>query len=183
MALRPVGKTTLARRGSDYVGAGARLPGSVALTGGAQLAAVINTINFRMCATGQRIGGVDVPEQRFWNIYINDLLNLIPSARANAVSKAFTPGEEASTTSRLILRRIKGWGRRCQVGLAPQKTKLLVVSRALSEIRLTFNRTTLTPDREMILGVTYDSGLTFRTHITQLSRTVAGKLASLRRIS
>ncbi|MPC84792.1 hypothetical protein E2C01_079542 [Portunus trituberculatus] len=34
-----------------------------------------------------------------------------------------------------------------------------------------------------ILRVTYDSRLTFRTHIKQLARTVAGKLASFRRIS
>ncbi|MPC30948.1 hypothetical protein E2C01_024220 [Portunus trituberculatus] len=33
------------------------------------------------------------------------------------------------------------------------------------------------------LGVTYDSKMTFRTHIAQLARTAAGKLASLRRIS
>ncbi|MPC63029.1 hypothetical protein E2C01_057121 [Portunus trituberculatus] len=53
-----------------------------------------------------------------------------------------------------------------------------------SEIRLLFEGTTLAPQEEMkILGVTYDSKLTFRTHITQLARTAAGKLASLRRIS
>ncbi|MPD00432.1 RNA-directed DNA polymerase from mobile element jockey [Portunus trituberculatus] len=42
----------------------------------------------------------------------------------------------------------------------------------------------LAPQEEMkILGVTYDSKLIFRMHITQLARTVSGKLASLRRIS
>ena len=40
-----------------------------------------------------------------WNIYLNDLLNLVPTAKAYAdditVSPAFSPGEEAATTSRL----------------------------------------------------------------------------------
>ena len=53
-----------------------------------------------------------------WNVYINDLLNLVPSAKAYAdditMSLAFSPGEEAPTTARLnsILRRIEEWGSR-----------------------------------------------------------------------
>lgn len=125
-----------------------------------------------------------------WNIYINDLLNLIPSARAYAdditVSISLVPGEEAYTTSRLnsILRSLEAWGQRWQVTLAPHKTQLLLVSRTDSHIHLIFNGTTLTQQQEInILGVTYDSKLTFRSHISQLARTAAGKLASLRRIS
>lgn len=42
----------------------------------------------------------------FWNIYINDLLNLIPSTRVYAdditVSMAFTPREEESMMFRLL---------------------------------------------------------------------------------
>lgn len=51
-----------------------------------------------------------------WNIYIKDLLNLVPSDRTYAdnitVSMAFTPGEEASMTSRLnaTLRLTEGRG-------------------------------------------------------------------------
>uniref|UniRef100_A0A0P4W594 Reverse transcriptase domain-containing protein n=1 Tax=Scylla olivacea TaxID=85551 RepID=A0A0P4W594_SCYOL len=45
-----------------------------------------------------------------WNVYINDLLSLVPSARAYAddiiISLAFSPGEEASTTSCLIILRL-----------------------------------------------------------------------------
>ncbi|KAK8383420.1 hypothetical protein O3P69_019067 [Scylla paramamosain] len=54
-----------------------------------------------------------------WNIYINGLLSLVPSARAYAdhitISLAF-PGEEASMTSRLntILLRTEKWGNRWQ---------------------------------------------------------------------
>ena len=125
-----------------------------------------------------------------WNVYLNDLLNLVPSAKAYAdditMSLAFSPGEEAPTTARLnsILRRIEEWGSRWQVRFAAEKTQLLVVSRRSSEIRLLFDGATLAPQNEIkILGVTYDSKLTFRTHITQLTRTAAGKLTCLRRIS
>ena len=42
----------------------------------------------------------------------------------------------------------------------------------------------LTPQYEVdVLGVTYDSRLTFKTHIERLAREASGKLASLRRIS
>lgn len=50
--------------------------------------------------------------------------------------------------------------------------------------RLSFGRTTLIPLRELkILGVTYNDKLTFKSQIMQLTRTAAGKLASLRRTS
>lgn len=131
-----------------------------------------------------------VLEPFVWNIFINDLLNLVHSARAFAddvtVSLPFTPREEAAVTSRLnaILRRIEDWGCRWQVSFAPHKTQLLLGSRTKHDLRPTFNKTTLAPQQEIkILGVTYDSKLTFRTQIEQLARTAAGKLASLRRIS
>ena len=110
-----------------------------------------------------------------WNIYINDLLNLVPCARAYAdditLSLSFAPGKERNATTRLnaFLRRLEDWGHRWQVSFAPQKTQLLVVSRTTSDIRLAFNKTTLTPQSELqILGVTYDNKLTFQAHITQL---------------
>ncbi|KAK4317989.1 hypothetical protein Pmani_010946 [Petrolisthes manimaculis] len=52
-----------------------------------------------------------------WNIYVNDLLNLVPSAKAYAddvtVSVSFAPGDETSTISHLntILHRLEIWGR------------------------------------------------------------------------
>ena len=125
-----------------------------------------------------------------WNIYINDLLNLLPCAMAFAdditLTIGFSHGEEDTVTSSLnaILERIQAWGRRWQVSFAPHKTQLLVVSRTQHDIRPTFNGMPLTPQREMkVLGVTYDAKLTFRSHIEQLARTAAGQLASLRRIT
>ena len=125
-----------------------------------------------------------------WNIYINDLLDLVPSARAYAddvtVSVSYAPGEEHAVTSRLntTLRRLEDWGHRWQVSFAPQKTQLMVVSRTSTDIRLCFNGATLVPQADLlILGVTYDTKLTFQAHIEQLTRAAAGKLACLRRMS
>ncbi|KAK4324575.1 hypothetical protein Pmani_004786 [Petrolisthes manimaculis] len=125
-----------------------------------------------------------------WNIYVNDLLNLVPSAKAYAddvtVSVSFAPGDETSTISHLntILHCLEIWGRRWQVSFAPHKTHLIVVSRTRHDIRLFFDGAFLAPSKELkILGVTYDDKLTFKPHIMQLARTAAGQLASLRRIS
>lgn len=82
------------------------------------------------------------------------------------------------------LRLLEKWGQRWQVTFAPHKTQLLVVSRTRQDIRLLFNGAALIPQEEVsILGVIYDSKLTFKSHIAELARTAAGKLASLRRIS
>lgn len=51
-----------------------------------------------------------------------------------------------------------------------------------SEIHLSFEGTTLAPQRQIkIVGVNYGSKVTFKANITQIART--GKLASLKRIS
>ena len=125
-----------------------------------------------------------------WNVYINYLLNLIPSTRTYAdaitVSISFVPGEKAHITSHLnsILYSLEAWGQRWQITFVPHKTQLLLMSRTDSCIHLDFNGTTLTPQQEIkILGVTYDNKLTFRSHISQLARTAAEKLAILRRIA
>ena len=125
-----------------------------------------------------------------WNVYINDLLNLIPKSRAYAddVTLTYSYGleEEATAMSHLntMMSRIVDWGDRWQVKFAPAKTKLLSVSRICAAPCLTFEGKTLTPEDEVeVLGVTYDRRLIFRTHIERLAREASGKLASLRRIS
>ena len=90
-----------------------------------------------------------------WNIYINDLFNLVSCARAYAddvtLSLSFAPGEERTATTRLnaFLRRLEDWGHKWQVSFAPKKIQLLVVSWATSDIRLVFNRATLTLQSEL----------------------------------
>ena len=125
-----------------------------------------------------------------WNVYINDLLHLIPSANAYAdditLTQSFSPQEEPATASQLNdrLSRIIAWGSMWQVKFAPHKTQLLLVSRTSTALRLKFNGATLAQQDEVeVLGVTYDRGLTFKTHIERLAREASGKLASLRRMS
>ena len=125
-----------------------------------------------------------------WNIYINDLLHLIPRTKAYAddvtLAQSYDPEEEAAVTARLNynLSRIVAWGNKWQVRFASHKTQLLIVSRSCTSLRLNFNGNTLTPRDEMeVLGVTYDQKLTFSSHIERLARQASGKLASLRRMS
>ena len=125
-----------------------------------------------------------------WNIYINELLNLIPGVKAYAddltLAHAYVPGEEAATAAHMnaTLSRIVSWGNKWQVKFASNKTQLLIVSRARTNLRLAVGGETLVSRNEMeVLGVTYDSWLTFRKHIERLARQASGKLASLRRIS
>ena len=81
------------------------------------------------------------------------------------------------------LSRIASWGSKWQVKFASSKTQLLIVSRSSTALRLTLEREALLLwDEVEVLGVTYDSALTFRHHIERLAREVSGKLASLRRV-
>lgn len=125
-----------------------------------------------------------------WNIYINELLNLIPGVRAYAddltLAQEYVPGEEVATAAHMnaTLSRIVSWGNKWQMKFASSKTQLLIVSRSRTDLRLVMGGEALVSRDEMeVLGVTYDSWLTFRTHIERLAREASGKLASLRRIS
>ena len=125
-----------------------------------------------------------------WNVYVNDLLHLIPSMRAYAddltLSHAFSPGEETASAQHMnaTLSRIASWGSKWQVRFAPHKTQMLTVSRTRTPLSLTLEGVAIQPrDKVDVLGVTYDSALTFRCHIERLAREASGKLAALRRIS
>ena len=125
-----------------------------------------------------------------WNVYINDLLHLIPGVKVYAddltLTHAFSPGEETATTQKMnaMLSRVALWGSKWQVRFAPHKTQMLTVSRTRTPLNLTLEGVTIKPRDEMdVLGVTYDSTLTFRRHIERLAREASGKLAALRRIS
>lgn len=79
------------------------------------------------------------------------------------------------------LSRIVAWGNMWQVTVTPHKTKQMSISRAASLLRVYFSGETLTPRDEVeLVGVTYDSKLTFRTHTERVTREASGKLASLR---
>lgn len=125
-----------------------------------------------------------------WNVYINDLLHLTPNVRAYAddltLAHACSPGEEAATALHMnaTLSRIASWGSKWQVKFAPHKTQMLLISRSRTTLSLTLEGEAVRPRDEVdVLGVTYDSALTFRSHIERLAREASGKLAALRRIS
>ena len=125
-----------------------------------------------------------------WNIYINDLLNLMSGAKAYAdditITQSYDPEEEAATASQLnhSLSGIVVWGNIWQVKFALHKTQLLNASRSSEVLSLNLNGTALTPQEGMeVLGVTYDRRLNFKTHIERFAREASGKLASLRRMS
>ena len=125
-----------------------------------------------------------------WNVYINDLLHLIPRARAYAddltLVHSYDPEDEAAAVSQLnyTLSRVVAWGNLWQVKFASHKTQLLCVSRTGVAPCLSFNGEALAAQDEVeVLGVTYDRRLAFKTHIERLAREASGKLASLRRIS
>ena len=124
-----------------------------------------------------------------WNIYINDLLHLIPSAKAYAdyimLAQSYDRKEERAAASQLNTRlsRIVAWGNMWQIKFAPHKAQLLLVSWPSTALRLNFNGATLKPQDELeVLGIIYDCGLTFRTHIERLAREASNKLVSLRRM-
>jgi len=125
-----------------------------------------------------------------WNIFINDLLHLVPVAQAFAdditLSVTYNTQDEAVTATRLnnILQKVLTWGNRWQVKFAPNKTHLMVITRTLPTIKLYFDGKALQPQDEIeILGVSYDKKLTFKTHIENIVRKASRKIASLRRIS
>ena len=124
-----------------------------------------------------------------WNVCINDL-HLTPNVKAYAddltLAHAYSLGEETATARDMnaALSRIASWGSKWQVRFAPHKTQMLTVSRTRTPLSLTLEGVAIQSRDEVdVLGVTYDSALTFRSHIERLAREASGKLAALRRIS
>ncbi|XP_045133977.1 uncharacterized protein LOC123517690 [Portunus trituberculatus] len=125
-----------------------------------------------------------------WNIYINDLLHLIPSVRAYAddltLAQSFSSAEDTATADHMNVTRnsIVSWDSKWQVKFAPNKTQMTIISRSRTPLQLSLEGKTIRQQDEMdVLGVTYDFALTFRHHIERLAREASGKLASLRRMS
>lgn len=130
-----------------------------------------------------------------WNVYFNDILQLIPEAHAYAddctLSFSCDRNDRQSTITRInqALQSIVSWGRRWQVTLAPEKTQVMLISRrrestnaALPDIYLEDRRLPL--QRSItILGVEFDDNLSFTNHVRQVARDAAWKLGCIRRIS
>ncbi|MPC28823.1 putative RNA-directed DNA polymerase from transposon BS [Portunus trituberculatus] len=125
------------------------------------------------------------PGPLVWNVYINDLLHLIPNARAYAddvtLTQSYRKQEENATQSQLsdTLSRIIAWGNMWQVKFAPHKTQLLHLSRTRGALRLNFNGAALTSqdevqDRATRLIRSGDTGPEPHLHTLQHRRDIAG---------
>ena len=129
-----------------------------------------------------------------WNIYFNDILQLIPEAYAYAddctLSYTCSDDDRKETILRIneTLKLISEWGEKWQVTLAPEKTQVMLISRrrepvdSLPAIQLDGKDLPLQPTMN-ILGVTFDHHLSFTEHVKEIGRNCAGKLACIRRIS
>lgn len=130
-----------------------------------------------------------------WNVYFNDLLQMIPQAYAYADDCTLTftcTKENREGTIRKInetLKLINSWGRRWQVELAPEKTQVMLITRRqdtsnpnLPDIKLE-GKTLAMQNSVNILGVEFDSKLTFTSHVSEIAKKCARKLACVRRIA
>ena len=125
-----------------------------------------------------------------WNIFINDLLHIIPEAHAFAddgtLAVSYYPADEEATVSLLNTRLsdIAAWGEKWQVKFAPHKTQFMIISRTENNLQFNFNGNEIKPQDEIeILGVLYDRKLTFKRHIENIARKASTKIASLRKIA
>ncbi|KAG0724822.1 RNA-directed DNA polymerase from mobile element jockey [Chionoecetes opilio] len=130
-----------------------------------------------------------------WNVYFNDILQLIPEAQAYAddCTLAFPcdrrDWQDTVCRINLALDNIVTWSGRWQVSLAPDKTQALLISRRQDitnlpapDIRL--EGRSLPLQRSIsILGVEFDAGLTFTSHARRVAKNSAWRLSCVRRIS
>ena len=130
-----------------------------------------------------------------WNIYFNDILQLVPEAQAYAddCTLAFSCDRHdwQETTHRInqALENIAAWSSRWQVTLAPDKTQAMLISRRQDintlpppNIHLEGRQLQL-QDSITILGVEVDSRLSFTSHAKKVAKNAAWKLSCIRRIS
>ena len=129
-----------------------------------------------------------------WNVFLNDILQLIPQAHAYAddVTLSFTcDGRNREETTQLInstLDLITAWSNKWQVTFAPEKTQAMLITRRqapnlhrpallMDGKRLSYN------DAINILGIQIDSGLKFTNHVREIAKKAARKLACIRRVA
>ena len=129
-----------------------------------------------------------------WNVFFNDLLQALPPSSAYAddctLSYSYEKKDVDSTVARVNehLDRIAAWGEQWQVKFAAEKTQCMVISRSPSDSqmiqgRLSFNGGTLNVDDHLnILGVEFDSRLSFSRHVNNLARKASTKISVLRRM-
>lgn len=130
-----------------------------------------------------------------WNIYVDDLLQLLPGVMAYAddCTLSYTyPRQDSGRAAEAInqqLRVIEEWGARWQVTFAPEKTQAMVVSRSPAAMaamagKLSFGAAALPlQDDVKILGVEVDRGLRFDSHVKSIAKKASHRISALRRIA
>ena len=130
-----------------------------------------------------------------WNIYFNDILQLVPEAYAYAddCTLTFTCDRHDRQATLLHINQtlhiIQSWGRRWQVEFASGKTQAMLISRRpeptdSAPVNLKLGGRTLPLQESVnILGVEFNNTLTFTGHVKQLAKTAAWKLGCVRRIA
>ena len=130
-----------------------------------------------------------------WNIYLNDLLHLIPEVTAYAddctisVTCKQNHHTPAITKINSILQFISSWTQRWQISPAPNKTQMMLITRRQAvppstppPVLLDGKQLSL-QDSISILGVEFDSCLSFTNHTKQVAKTAGWKLGCIRRVS
>ena len=158
-----------------------------------KLHVVLNGITSEEYAIGASVPQGSVLGPLLWNIYFNDLLDLIPEAHAYAddctMSFQLNRGEtkEKESIIRDRLKLIEAWGNLWQVTFAPEMSQMMIVTRTQNpqpQLKLSLGSTELVAATAIeILGVKFDKEMTLKDHVKALARKSAAKLTALRRIS
>ena len=129
-----------------------------------------------------------------WNVYINDLLQQLPTASAYAddctLSCSYKRQDSAVVGLEInqLLKLVASWGSRWQSTFAPEKTQAMVISRSpeaarVMEGKIKFNENILPiSDCISILGVDFDKRLNFGQHLNEITRKASLRVSTLRRM-
>ena len=160
--------------------------------GDRQLRVVINGYESSYQKIGASVPQGSVLGPILWNIFFNDLLNLVPQAYAYAddctLSFRCTPLNKNEVIQRVncTLKNISDWCKKWQVTLATEKTQAIYITKRRIPVNshLNVDDKTVKFSKEInILGITIDSGLTFTSHLKAVATKAGRKLSIIRRIS
>ena len=130
-----------------------------------------------------------------WNIYLNDLLQLLPTVSAYADDCTLSRSYRRQDSQLVIeevnqqLSLIKEWGERWQVNFAPEKTQAMVISRSPAAAQavegwVRFGAAILPLQEHIkILGVDVDSEMRFSRHLRNVAHQASLRVSALRRVA
>lgn len=161
---------------------------------GRSLTVVVNGQASSSYNTGASVPQGSVLGPILWNIFINDLLQGLPSSYAYADDCTLSHTYRRDDIKDVVdiinqqLNYIESWGQRWQVKFAAEKTQAMVISRSprdLNELngKLKFNNNNLEITSSLnILGVTFDSRLSLECHVKEIAHKASLKISALRRM-